>query len=149
MQKEFFTENWHYTLIDIPGHHRFLKNAIMGIAQADSALVLVPADEMPHACHHHLMLPNSETTMNATMVYSKLDATFGTTQLPNFSNRRKQAPWHSGSCRQGPFSAACLPRFIWSVERMALVECRKEAPVTLQQWLSQIARSSWWGIQPN
>ena len=42
--KEFFTDRYHYTIIDAPGHSMYVKNMINGSGSADVALLMVPAD---------------------------------------------------------------------------------------------------------
>jgi elongation factor 1-alpha len=43
--KEFHTENYHYTIVDAPGHKDYIKNMITGSGCADAGLILVPAEK--------------------------------------------------------------------------------------------------------
>jgi elongation factor 1-alpha len=43
--KDFYTEKYHYSIVDAPGHKDYIKNMITGSSSADVGLILVPAEK--------------------------------------------------------------------------------------------------------
>lgn len=90
--KEFFTDRYHYTIIDAPGHRDFIKNMITGSSQADVALLLCPADgnfvssiakgdhksnEVPGQTRQHARLLNLLGVKQLIIGVNKMDACEG------------------------------------------------------------------------
>lgn len=76
--KEFVTEHWRYTLIDVPGHQRYITNMIAGASLADTALLLVPADDtfVWSLCSAEGGVPEGGSRQHARVLH-----TLGVTQL--------------------------------------------------------------------
>ncbi len=54
---ELETPNWHYAVIDAPGHRDYIKNMITGAAQMDGALLVISSKDgvMPQTREHVLL----------------------------------------------------------------------------------------------
>ena len=54
---ELETPNWHYAIIDAPGHRDYIKNMITGAAQMDGALLVISSADgvMPQTREHVLL----------------------------------------------------------------------------------------------
>ncbi len=54
---ELETPNWHYAIIDAPGHRDYIKNMITGAAQMDGALLVISSRDgiMPQTREHVLL----------------------------------------------------------------------------------------------
>jgi elongation factor 1-alpha len=90
--KEFYSDNYHYTIIDAPGHRDFLKNFLSGSSQADVALLLVPADsgfisavqkksdtDVPGQTRQHARLLNLLGVKQLIVAVNKMDTCEGST----------------------------------------------------------------------
>lgn len=98
--KEFYTNSYHYTVLDCPGHKDYIKNMITGSSQADVALLLIPADgnftsaiakgnhksgEHQGQSRHHSLLLNLLGVKQLIVGINKMDA-----DIANYTQERYQ-----------------------------------------------------------
>lgn len=68
------TENRLYTLIDVPGHEEFLRNALMGASQADAAILVVDAKAgVEEQTRRHISLLQILAIPEILVVINKMD----------------------------------------------------------------------------
>ena len=84
---QFYTDNYHYTILDCPGHVDYVKNMLAGSSQADVAVLMVPADgfttalakgnpkknEIEGQTRQHAMLLNLLGVKQLIVVINKMD----------------------------------------------------------------------------
>ena len=78
--KEFYTDKFHYSLVDNPGHKDYITNAVSGASTGDVALLLIPAN-MDFASA--IAKPNRSegTVAGQSRVHSRLINLLGVKQL--------------------------------------------------------------------
>ena len=91
--KEFFTDNYHYTIIDAPGHRDFIKNMITGAAQADVALLMVPATKGSFETSIQRGNHKEGKVQGQTRQHAKLCHLLGIEQLIVGVNKMDGADW--------------------------------------------------------
>ena len=82
--KEFFTEKYHYTIVDCPGHRDFIPNMITGAAQADFAILVIDTDNFESS-----FVGGGQTKEHAYIVRS-----FGVHKLIVAMNKMDRIGWN-------------------------------------------------------
>jgi len=129
--KEFFTSKWHFTIIDAPGHRDFIKNMISGAAQADVALLMVPADgnfttaiqrgnhkagEVQGQTRQHARLINLLGVKQIMVGVNKMDcdvAKYGLERFTEVSDEMKNMMGKVGYKKEFIANMPCLPISGW------------------------------------
>lgn len=72
--QEFETDNYHFTIVDCPGHSDFVKNMITGASQADNAVLSVAADDgVQPQTQEHVFLARTLGIDELIVVVNKMD----------------------------------------------------------------------------
>ena len=91
--KDFYTEKYHYTIVDAPGHRDYVKNMITGAATADVGLILVPAEKGGFEAAIAKADPRSGVEEGQTRQHSRLLYLLGVEQIVVGINKMDSADW--------------------------------------------------------
>ena len=92
--KGFFTERYHYTVVDAPGHKEYINNMITGCSKADVGLLLVPAREFRTAIAKRD--PDALSREGQTRQHARLLYLLGVEQLIVGINKMDSCGWDEG-----------------------------------------------------
>ena len=72
--QEFDTDDYHFTIVDTPGHRDFVKNMITGASQADHAVLVVAADDgVQPQTQEHVFLARTLGIQELIIAVNKMD----------------------------------------------------------------------------
>ena len=91
--KEFFTDKYHYTIVDAPGHKDYIKNMITGSATADVGLLLVPAEKGGFEAAIAKADPKSGVEEGQTRQHARLLYLLGVDQIIVGINKMDACNW--------------------------------------------------------
>jgi elongation factor 1-alpha len=94
--KEFFTEKYHYTIVDAPGHKDYIKNMITGSATADVGLLLVPAEKGGFEAAIAKADPKMGVEEGQTRQHARLLYLLGVEQIIVGINKMDACQWDEG-----------------------------------------------------
>jgi elongation factor 1-alpha len=124
--KEFFTDKYHYTVIDAPGHRDFIKNMITGTSQADCAVLIVAAGTGEFEAG---ISKNGQTREHALLAYTlgvkqlivgvnKMDSTEPPYSEPRFEEIKKEVSSYIKKIGYNPAAVAFVPISGWNGDNM-------------------------------
>jgi len=94
--KEFFTDKYHYTIVDAPGHKDYIKNMITGSATADVGLLLVPAEKGGFEAAIAKADPKMGVEEGQTRQHARLLYLLGVDQIIVGINKMDACNWDQG-----------------------------------------------------
>lgn len=91
--KEFYTDKYHYSIVDAPGHKDYIKNMITGSATADVGLLLVPAEKGGFESAIAKADPKSGVEEGQTRQHARLLYLLGVEQIAVGVNKMDACGW--------------------------------------------------------